>query len=90
MQTFFQEVPLQPLEEESGNKSRAKEYSYWLIFYNYRLSLVKIKVTEHFYGQWEILESNPQNYIKGDDTIIYQIEVPSQSKKEIYYKAKTM
>lgn len=90
VQTFFQEIPLQSLEEKFRNKSMVREYSYWLIFYNYRSSSVKIKVIEHFYGHWEILESNPQNYIKEADTIIYQIEVPSRAEREIYYKAKTM
>lgn len=90
VQTFFQEVPLQPMEEGSRNKGIVREYSYWLIFYNHRSSSVKIRVIEHFYDHWEILESNPQNYTKEAGTIIYQIEVPSQAKREIYYKAKTM
>ena len=90
VQTSFREVQLQPAEKKFYNKSTAKEYSYRLIFYNYRSSSVKIKVIEHFYGQWEILESNPQDYIKKGDTVIYQIEVASQGKKEIYYKARTM
>ena len=90
MQPSFREIELQPAEKKNYNKSIAREYSYRLIFYNYRLSPVKIKVIEHFYGQWEILESNPQNYIKEGDTVTYQIEVASQGKKEIYYKARTM
>ena len=90
VQTSFREIELQPAEKKFYNKSIAREYSYRLIFYNYRLSPVKIKVIEHFYGQWEILESNPQNYIKEGDTVTYQIEVASQGEKEIYYKARTM
>jgi len=90
VQTFFQEIQLQPAEEKLYNKSIAREYSYRLIFYNYRSSPVKIKVIEHFYDQWEILESNLPDYIKTDDTVIYQIEVVSQGKREIQYKARTM
>ncbi len=90
VQTFFQEIQLQPAEEKLYNKSIAREYSYRLIFYNYRSSPVKIKVIEHFYDQWEILESNPPDYIKTDDTVIYQIEVVSQGKIEIQYRARMM
>jgi len=44
---------------------------------------------EHFYVEWEILESQPPNYIKGDNFIIYEVEVPASGKQEIQYRART-
>jgi len=78
VQTFYQQL-------ESGEK----EYSYIIVFYNFRDLPVKIKAVEHFYGEWEILESHPSDYMKADNLIIYEIEIPANGKQEIKYKART-
>lgn len=70
-------------------ESLEKEYSYRMIFHNFRDIPVKIKVVEHFYGEWQILESQPLDYIKRDDFIIYELEIPAEGEQEIQYRART-
>jgi len=70
-------------------ESSEKEYSYKIILINSRNTPAKIKVQEHFYGEWEILNSTPSEYKIKDNSIIYEIEVPGGGEKEIDYRAKT-
>ncbi|MEA1965653.1 MAG: DUF4139 domain-containing protein [Candidatus Aerophobetes bacterium] len=69
-------------------KSSEKEYSYKIILINSRIMPVNIKVQEHFYGEWEIVNSTPFQYERADNSIIYDIEVPAGEEKEIDYRAR--
>jgi hypothetical protein len=43
---------------------------------------------EHFYGEWEILNSYPAEYLQMKDAILYEVEVPPQGSYEIEYLAR--
>jgi len=88
VQTFYKEIELTPVEKKAYGKDIAREYEYRLIFSNMRSFPIKIKVIEHFYGLWEILYSEPVNYERKEDKIIYYLDVPANSKRIIRYKAK--
>lgn len=88
IQTFYREMELTPVEKKAYEKNMAREYGYRLIFSNMRSYPVTIKVIEHFYGLWKILESEPQNYEKTKEEIIYYLEVPANSYRVINYRAK--
>lgn len=88
IQTFYKEVQLGPVEKNIYKKEVAREYGYQLIFFNSRATPVVIKVVEHLYGFWEILESNPQNYREMRDRIIYELNVPPHTEKIIKYRAR--
>jgi len=90
VQTFYKEVELTPVEKDIYNKDIAREYEYRLIFSNMRPDPVKIKVVEHFYGWWKIIESEPESYEKREKEIIYYLELPPNSKRIIRYKARTI
>jgi len=81
--------PSESYEDEEGHKIIFNEYSYKIILYNYGQMPVTVKVVEHFYEELESLESDPSPYVKGKNLIIYQVEIPSQEKKEIEYTART-
>ena len=88
VQTFYREVELSSVEKQIYKKNVAREYGYRLIFTNFRSSPVKIKVIEHFYGLWEILKSEPLEYEKEKDKIIYLLEILPGEQKIIEYKAR--
>jgi len=69
-------------------ESSEKEYGYKIILINSRTTPVNIKVQEHFYEKWEILNSTPSQYERRNNSIIYEIEVPPGEEKEIDYTAK--
>ncbi|MBC7188826.1 hypothetical protein H5U35_01225, partial [Candidatus Aerophobetes bacterium] len=71
-------------------KDIAREYGYRIILSNRYPFDVAVKVVEHFYGLWEILESSPVDFERKENIIIYTLEIPSQDKRIITYKAKTM
>ncbi len=77
VQTFYQRL-------ESGGQ----EYTYRIVLWNFRDYLVKIKVREHLYGKGEILESKPSEYIRENNLILYEIEIPSKEQREIEYTAR--
>lgn len=88
VQTFYREVQLSPVERQIYKKKVAREYGYRLVLSNFRSTPVKVKIIEHFYDLWEILESDPPVEEEKKDKIIYRIEIPPQSQKIIKYKAK--
>jgi len=88
IQTFYREVQLSPVEKRVYKKEVAREYEYRLVLFNSRSIPVKVKIIEHFYDLWEILESDPPVDEEKKDKIIYQIEIPPQSQKIVKYRAK--
>lgn len=88
VQTFYKEMELSPVEKKFYKKEVTKEYGYRLVFFNLRPTPVVIKVIEHLYGLWEILESDPQNYQEMRDRIIYELKIPPHTKRIIKYKAR--
>ncbi len=81
--------PPESYEDEDGHKIILNEYSYKIILYNRRQTPTTVEVVEHFYEKLESLKSDPSPYMQGKDFAIYQVEVPSQEKKEIEYTART-
>jgi len=77
VQTFYQRL-------ESGGQ----EYAYRIVLWNLRDYSVKIKVREHLYGEGEILESEPLEYLRKNNLILYEIEIPPKEQREVKYKAK--
>jgi len=77
VQTFYQRL-------ESGGQ----EYTYRIVLWNLRDSPVKIKVREHLYGEGKILESEPSEYVRENNLILYEIEIPPKEEREVKYKAK--
>ena len=69
-------------------ESSEKEYGYRIILYNFRDVPVRVEVVEHFYGEWQVLESQPPNYIRKDNSIVYELEIPAEARQEIQYKAR--
>ena len=65
-----------------------KEYGFRIVIRNRGDRLRKVRVLEHFYGEWEILKSLPAEYLETKDTICYKIEVPPQGDYEIEYLAR--
>lgn len=65
-----------------------KEYGYRIIIHNRGDRLRKVRVLEHFYGEWEILKSEPPEYLEMKDAISYEVEVPPQADYEIEYLAR--
>jgi len=65
-----------------------KEYGYRIIIHNRGDRLRKVRVLEHFYGEWEILKSQPPEYLEMKDAISYEVEVPPQADYEIEYLAR--
>jgi len=68
--------------------SSEKEFSYKLILYNSADLPMTVEVVEHFYGEWTILESKPENYIKEENFVVYEVEVPAGQTQEIQYKVR--
>jgi len=77
IQTSYQQLP-----------SSEKEFSYKLILYNSADLPMTVEVVEHFYGEWTILESKPENYIKEENFVVYEVEVPAGQTQEIQYKVR--
>ncbi len=77
VQTFYQQL-------ESGEK----EYAYRIVLRNLRDSSVKIEVREHLYGEGKILESEPSEYVRENNLILYEIEIPPEEEREAKYKAR--
>lgn len=77
IQTSYQQLP-----------SSEKEFSYKLILYNSADLPMTVEVVEHFYGEWTILESRPENYIKEENFVVYEVEVPAGQTQEIQYKVR--
>jgi len=75
--TFYQRL-------ESGGQ----EYTYRIVLWNLRDSPVKIKVREHLYGEGEILESEPSEYVTENNLILYEIEITPKEEREVKYKAR--
>lgn len=65
-----------------------KEYGYRIIIHNRGDRLRRVRVLEHFYGEWEILKSEPPEYLEMKDAISYEVEVPPQAYYEIEYLAR--
>jgi hypothetical protein len=78
IQTSYQQLP-----------TSEKEFSYKIILYNSADSPMTIQVVEHLYGEWTILESQPKNYVKEKNLVVYEVEVPAGETQEIQYKAIT-
>jgi len=77
IQTSYQQLP-----------NSEKEFSYKIILYNSSDLPMTVEAVEHFYGEWTILESRPENYIKEEKLVVYEVEVPAGQKKEIQYKVR--
>ncbi len=77
IQTSYQQLP-----------NSEKEFSYKIILYSSSDLPMTVEVVEHFYGEWTILESRPENYIKEQKLVVYKVEVPAGQKKEIQYKVR--
>lgn len=65
-----------------------KEYGFRIILRNQGDGLRRVRVLEHFYGEWQILESSPAEYSEMKDAISYEVEVPPQGDYEIEYLAR--
>lgn len=65
-----------------------KEYGFRIILRNRGDRLRKVRILEHFYGEWEILNSYPAEYLQMKDAILYEVEVPPQGSYEIEYLAR--
>lgn len=77
IQTSYQQLP-----------NSEKEFGYKLILYNSADLPMTVEVVEHFYGEWTILESKPENYIKEENFVVYEVEVPAGQTQEIQYKVR--
>ncbi len=77
IQTSYQQLP-----------NSEKEFSYKIILCNTANLSMTVEVVEHFYGEWTILESRPGNYIKEENFVVYEIEVPVGQTQEIQYKVR--
>lgn len=77
IQTSYQQLP-----------NSEKEFSYKIILCNTANLSMTVEVVEHFYGEWTILESRPENYIKEENFVVYEIEVPVGQTQEIQYKVR--
>ncbi len=88
IQTFYREIELSEVEKRVYKKEVAREYGYKIVLSNFRSYPVNVKVVEHFYDWWEILESEPPSYEKAKDKIIYNIKIPPQGRKIVNYRAK--
>ncbi len=77
VQTSYQQLP-----------TSEKEFSYKIILYNSADLPITVEVVEHLYGEWTILESQPENYEKKENLVVFEVEIPAGQKKEIQYKAR--
>lgn len=88
IQTFYRETQLSAVEKQVYKKEVAREYGYKIILRNQRSTPVKVKVIEHLYDLWQILESKPPVDEKKTDRIIYRIVIPPGTQEIVEYKAK--
>ncbi|TES84993.1 hypothetical protein E3J95_05550 [Candidatus Aerophobetes bacterium] len=65
-----------------------KEYGFRIILRNRGDRLRKVRIVEHLYGEWDILNSYPAEYLQMKDAILYEVEVPPQGSYEIEYLAR--
>jgi len=63
------------------------EEEYEITLKNLKEKQVKVEVREHIPDSWEMLISQPKEYIKEDAHLIkYEIEVPPKGERKIYYQ----
>ncbi len=63
------------------------EEEYEIILKNLKEKEVKVEVREHIPDSWEMLISEPENYIKKDAHLIqYEIKIPPQEERKIHYQ----
>ena len=63
------------------------EEGYEVTLKNLKEKQVKVEVREHIPDSWEMLISQPKEYIKEDAHLIkYEIEVPPKGERKIYYQ----
>ncbi|MFQ6067205.1 MAG: DUF4139 domain-containing protein [bacterium] len=78
IQTSYQQLP-----------TSEKEFGYKIILHNSANLPMMVQVVEHLYGEWTVLESQPKNYVKEENRVVYEVEVPAGETQEIQYKATT-
>ena len=76
-------------EDEQGRKVIFNEYSYKIIFYNYRPAPATVEVVERFYGELQNLQSYPSANEMREGFFFYRLEILPRQEEEITYIAET-
>ncbi|VVB89795.1 Uncharacterised protein [uncultured archaeon] len=85
----FDIVGKRTLTDREGLGSYGNRESYSIELKNHKSEDVKIIVTEHFYGNWQIIKASEQYTKKDANTIEFEVNVPMDGTKTITYTVET-